>query len=353
MSLNTISPSAIGDGDTVSLSSAATISISGGSSNAGGPPEVPRRSNSVVSMPGFGSGDNFKPILSPRYSDSVTYVLSGRSGTLQHQSSKGLDSLNEESSFSSTSLDTVSSVLQAGSSVPPPPIISPRKISGVTDGQHHQHQQHPQQDTSGDVSASSSTGGMSPWSAAASFNPSSPKLLMQYPTSAGDCSSNTSIYNNNNNINNNNSISCDPPHNHHSSIGPIPISPHVNVPHVAQNQFSSHNPPPLPPRFRQTTRIQKTETSHHVKQAPDAPQVSSPFCYSKTLPKKFLIFSCHPVIKVHPLCRLAHTLARDSPRKIFQCTTIWAQAKVVSYSHLPVLSCCDVIPLWNAPPKKI
>lgn len=274
MSLNTISPSALGDGDTVSLSSAATINISGGgSSNA--PPEVPRRSNSVVSMPGFGSGDNFKPILSPRYSDSVTtYMLSGRSGTLQHQSSKGLDSLNEESSFSSTSLDTISSVLPAGSVLPPPPIISPRKVSGATqDGQHQQ-----QQDTSGDVSASSSaTGGMSPWSAAASFNPSSPKLFMQYPTSAGDCSSNTSIYNNNNNINNNNSISCDPPHNHHSSIGPIPISPHVNVPHVAQNQFSSHNPPPLPPRFRQTTRIQKTETSHHVQQAPDAPQVSSLF----------------------------------------------------------------------------
>lgn len=272
MSLNTISPSAIGDGDTMSLSSAATINISGSSSHTGGPPEVPRRSNSVVSMPGFGSGDNFKPILSPRYSDSVsTYVSASRSGTLQ--STKGLDSLNEESSFSSTSIDTVSSVLPAGGIlVPQAPIISPRKISGTSEMHLLQHQ-----DTSGDVSASSSTGGMSPWSAAASFNPSSPKLFMQYPTSAGDCSSNTSIYNNNNNINNNNSISCDPPHNHHSSIGPIPISPHVNVPHVAQNQFSSHNPPPLPPRFRQTTRIQKTEPSHHVQQAPDAPQVSHKF----------------------------------------------------------------------------
>lgn len=347
MSLNTISPSAIGDGDTISLSSAATINISGSGSNTGGPPEVPRRSNSVVSMPGFGSGDNFKPILSPRYSDSGTYMLSSRSSTLQHQSSKGLDSLNEESSFSSTSLDTVSSVLPA--TVAPPPIISPRKVSGASDGQIHL------QDTSGDVSASSSTGGMSPWSAAASFNPSSPKLFMQYPTSAGDCSSNTSIYNNNNN----NSINCDPPHNHNSSLGPIPISPHVNVPHVAQNQFSSHNPPPLPPRFRQTTRIQKTETSHLVQQAPDAPQVS---CLLILYLMKFIsisqsfmfnFLSCHPVIKVHLLCRLAHTWARVSLEKIFQCTTTWARAKVVSCSHPPVLSCCDVIPLWNVQPKKI
>lgn len=278
MSLNTISPSAIGDGDTMSLTSAATINICGSSSNAICPPEVPRRSNSVVSMPVFGSGssDNSKPILSPRYSDSGSSYMSigGKSGSWQ--SNKALDSLNEECCFSSSSIDTVSAVLPSGPiSVTPAPVISPRKISTSSEVQLLQHQ-----DTSGDVSASSSTGGMSPWSAAASFNPSSPKLFMQYPTSAGDCSSNTSIYNNNNNINNNNSISCDPPHNQHSSIGPIPISPHVNVPHAAQNQFSSLNPPPLPPRFRQTTRIQKTETSHHVQQAPDAPQVSFKFEFS-------------------------------------------------------------------------
>ncbi|XP_063702733.1 protein son of sevenless [Culicoides brevitarsis] len=258
VSLNTISPNAYGDGDTVSLLSSATINISGSSHTGVCPPEVPRRSNSVVSMPGFTGGENFKPILSPRYSDSG-YMSGGRSGTLQ--SNKGLDSLNEENSCSSASIETVLPV--GGILVPSqaPPVVSPRKISGSSSVSEAQLLQH--QDTaSGDVSASSSTGGMSPWSAAASFNPSSPKLFMQYPTSAGD----TSIYNNNN------SISCDPPHNHHnSSIGPIPISPHVNVPHVAQNQFSSHNPPPLPPR--QTTRIQKTETSHHVQQAPDAPQL--------------------------------------------------------------------------------
>lgn len=282
MSLNTISPSAIGDEDTISLISAATVNISGSA-----PPEVPKRSNSVVSMPGYGSGDNFKPILSPRYSDSVSYLLSssGRGG-VQNQSSKGLDSLNEESSVSSTSLDTISSVLQGtnvATPTAPPPIISPRKVGNVPEVLSHQPQE-----TSGDVSASSSTGGISPWSVGASFiNPSSPKIFMQYPASTGDCSSNTSIYNNNNNINN--SISCDQTphshhhhhHHHHSSIGPIPISPHVNVPHTAHNQFSSHNPPPLPPRFRHTTRIQKTETSQHVQQAPDAPQVSSLYNFLK------------------------------------------------------------------------
>lgn len=55
-----------------------------------------------------------------------------------------------------------------------------------------------------------------------------------------------------------------------NEFGPIPISPHVNVPNT--HAFNHHVPPPLPPR-----RCEKKESEAvrlaQIRQAPDAPQL--------------------------------------------------------------------------------
>lgn len=54
-----------------------------------------------------------------------------------------------------------------------------------------------------------------------------------------------------------------------TSSGPIPISPHVNVPN-----FHSCNPPPLPPRLVRRDRKEIDAVFiAQTRQAPDAPQV--------------------------------------------------------------------------------
>ena len=75
------------------------------------------------------------------------------------------------------------------------------------------------------------------------------------------CSTNSSNYNNN-------------LYNEHSSsnFGPIPISPHVNVP----NNTHSFKPPPLPPRRKERREFEAAFSAQN-RQAPDAPQVSALF----------------------------------------------------------------------------
>lgn len=53
-------------------------------------------------------------------------------------------------------------------------------------------------------------------------------------------------------------------------FGPIPISPHVNVPNT--QAFNHHVPPPLPPRRRER---KESDAAHlaQIRQAPDAPQL--------------------------------------------------------------------------------
>lgn len=55
-----------------------------------------------------------------------------------------------------------------------------------------------------------------------------------------------------------------------AGIGPIPISPHVNVPHTST--FNHVPPPPLPPRRREKKEFD-TVFMAQIRQAPDAPQV--------------------------------------------------------------------------------
>lgn len=55
-----------------------------------------------------------------------------------------------------------------------------------------------------------------------------------------------------------------------NNSGPIPISPHVNVP----NYNSCNNPPPLPPRLVRRDRKEVDAVFiAQTRQAPDAPQV--------------------------------------------------------------------------------
>lgn len=218
ISLNTISPSAINDNDSISLSPAATSSSNTSTTTA---PELPRRSNSVISI----GGDPFKPILSPRYdstNNSTTYQMN-RNSIFGHQNNKTLDALNEESG-------------PFGSFVEPPlpPVVSPRKISECDNNKSPLHRPAP------------------PTPVAQSY--------IHSRSSSISCSNNCDI---------NSEL---PPAPGSPAIGPMPISPHVNVP--PQQTFNAYNPPPpLPPRFR-TRRIEKANSdTSHIQQAPDAPQV--------------------------------------------------------------------------------
>lgn len=246
ISLNTISPNAV-DSDSISLSPAPNTGGSIGGGGGGNAPEVPRRSNSVISIPSNSFGDTFKPVLSPRYAESVGYLSSSNSGggrNISQAARQALDALNEEGSF--TSIDNAAQQQQQINQ-PPPPVISPRSVSSTHEKssplyqqQHHQHQ--------GEVEQTSTTAG----GTVVTMVPSSPKQPAPPPPSA---------------IIGNNVVDVGPAG---DNVGAIPISPHVNVPH---QPFSSHNPPPLPPRAI-PRRIEKTDAAQHIKQAPDAPLVS-------------------------------------------------------------------------------
>lgn len=227
VTLNTISTSINDFSDTISLNSSML------------PPELPKRSNSITSLPNNINCTDAKPILSPRNSDNVTSAL--RSQPII--SPKLLDSVNEErtpphsAGFSSknTSNNNSSSSIE-------PPLISPRvdKINSYQPQQQHQN-----------IEAGATNFNRSPFQ-----NAPQHRIVSRnsgYGGAVHDEASGT--------------FSVSPKHSNVSSdmheFGPIPISPHVNVPNA--HSFCYVPPPPLPPRRRDK---QETET---VQQAPDAP----------------------------------------------------------------------------------
>ncbi|XP_055307215.1 protein son of sevenless-like [Sitodiplosis mosellana] len=220
--LNTISTSMTDYGDTISLNSSML------------PPELPKRSNSITSLPNNMNCTDVKPILSPRNSDNVTPAL--RSQPII--SPKLLDSVNEEptpphsASFANNNNE--------------PPLISPRLNSyqthqNTTDAGASNFNRSPFQNTSHHRIASnvrnSSYGDEGASTSAAGTYPVSPK---------------------------HSNISSDM-----HEFGPMPISPHVNVPN-AQN--FCHIPPPLPPRRRQKQETEAVRLAQ-IRQAPDAPEL--------------------------------------------------------------------------------
>jgi hypothetical protein len=162
--------------DTISITSSVPSSMA---------PEIPRRSNSIISMPSHNSFNNFdhhKPLLSPRVQQPMSTV-----------SPKVLDPLTED--------------LRSMEFQPSDPISPSSYIK-------------------------------------------SNARTVRAPTSI--------TYND---INERSSPSYNP-----SNNGPLPISPHVNVPNA--HSFN-HQPPPLPPRARKKNPI---EFSHsQLRQAKDAP----------------------------------------------------------------------------------
>lgn len=167
--------------DTISITSTVPSSMA---------PEIPRRSNSIISMTSHNSFNNFdhKPLLSPRIHPSST------------ASPKSLDALSEE--MRSMEFQPSDPISPAGFSKNL--YRAAARTANIT------------------TNDSSSPG----------FIPSSPRHAPEL----------------------------------NETNGPLPISPHVNVPNA--HSFN-HQPPPLPPRVRKKN---PAEFSHsQLRQAKDAP----------------------------------------------------------------------------------
>lgn len=242
-------------------------------------PLLPKRSNSIVSL--ANSTADAKPILSPRSTDHQQSMAPTTTTASRHQpvvSPKCLEALKEERTYKTPS-----------SSDSSPPTISPRmdkfglafnhqQSHSISDGgssalhdrctfQQVSHVRHSstsgQRNSSYNLSSSSSTQHQP---SVFLHNNSGNQIQMPHmndhqhhnhhstelATAVGELAAplNTPL--------------------HHTSHGPIPLSPHVNVPNF--HSYSHHLPPPLPPRARRDRR--DTDASAQVRQAPDAPQVS-------------------------------------------------------------------------------
>lgn len=206
-------------------------------------PELPKRSNSIISLANNSICTDIKPVISPRSSADVTTTL--------HKpivSPKLLESLNEESSSSTSSLVTSSD--NNNDSVPP--AISPRHHL-ISDSSRVSMQKANMAGAVGGRSAGYDDGASTSTDYHGSNThyhhhihgyqpvfPPSPKLQNSYNTDLSGVS------------------------------GFPPISPHVNVPNA--HAFNHHVPPPLPPRRREKKEIDAIHLAQ-TRQAPDAPEV--------------------------------------------------------------------------------
>lgn len=230
VTLNTISTSITSDfSDTISLNSSML------------PPELPKRSNSITSLPNNINCTDVKPILSPRNSDNVTPAL--RSQPII--SPKLLDSVNEERT-------PPHSAHFMNNNNGEPPMISPR-TDKLNSYQQHQNV----------TDASTSNFNRSPFQNTSHHRIAS-NVRNSYSGSVfddGASTSTTGMY------------PVSPKHsNIPSDFGPMPISPHVNVPNAHTMFQMLHVPPPLPPRRREKQESEAVRLAQ-IKQAADAPEL--------------------------------------------------------------------------------
>lgn len=241
VTLNTMSTSINDFCDTISLNSSML------------PPELPKRSNSITSLPNNVNCTDAKPILSPRNSDNVTSAL--RSQPII--SPKLLDSVNEERTPPHSACFTNNINNNCGE----PPLISPRvdKINSYQQ-QQHQHQQMHQ-----NIETGASNFNRSPFQNTSHHRIASNVRNSSYGGPAYDDGASTSAVG---------TYPVSPKHSNISTdlheFGPMPISPHVNVPNA--HNFCHVPPPPLPPRRREKQESEAVRLAQ-IRQAPDAPEL--------------------------------------------------------------------------------
>lgn len=237
--LNTIATSVMDFSDTVSLNSTML------------PPELPKRSNSITSLPNNINCTDAKPILSPRTSDNLTHAL--RSQPII--SPKLLDSVNEERTPPQSANLINNNNCDA-------PLISPRtnklnsyqsqQSSATNDAGATNFSRSPFQNASSHrISATHGrSGSFYDDASGAGVSAAASTSTLKYPSSPKHSN-----------------IAADL-----SEFGPLPISPHVNVPN--SHHFQHFNvPPPLPPRKREKQEAEAAIRAAQIQQAPDAPEL--------------------------------------------------------------------------------
>lgn len=254
--LNTMSTSINDFGDTISLNSSML------------PPELPKRSNSITSLPNNINCTDTKPILSPRNSDHVvTTALRSQPIT----SPKLLDSVNEErtppphsAGFANTSNSSSSSTSNNNNNNGDPPLISPR--TDILNSYPAQQQQHCS-GADGTGGASTTTFNRSPFQ-----NTPHHRIASSSSTVRSSTYGCISVYDDGASASSSTSAAISPKHSNVTSdmqeFGPMPISPHVNVPNA--HSFCHIPPPPLPPRKREKPESEAVRLAQ-TKQAADAP----------------------------------------------------------------------------------
>lgn len=240
--LNTMSTSINDFSDTISLNSSML------------PPELPKRSNSITSLPNNINCTDTKPILSPRNSDHVVTTALRSQPII---SPKLLDSVNEERTPPPPhSAGLASNCSNNNNNNGDPPLISPRTDKLTS---------YPAQQHSATDGAGTSTFNRSPLQntshhriASSTVRSSTYGCISVYDDGASaSCSSATTISPKHSNVTPD-----------MQEFGPIPVSPHVNVPNA--HSFCHIPPPPLPPRKREKPESEAVRLAQ-TKQAADAP----------------------------------------------------------------------------------
>ncbi|XP_055372277.1 protein son of sevenless [Condylostylus longicornis] len=253
--LNSISPGAIGGVSPNEVpSNFDRMSIASGnySSNSSVAPELPKRSNSIIST----DGSIKPPILSPanisgsRYLSTLTSHQKHRLMEPLSESNSGsqINSFNYGGNFSSANVNNINEQS--------PPPISPHRISSNSP-------------------RSESVYNNKNRNCLYSFSPNDEHLMANHATNENLGTTNYGFSPSSPKFHTNHQAGSKIQNeiNLHGETGPVPLSPHVNVPTTSHGQI----PPPLPPRRQE--RLRKPHQPPDVaqlaqkRQAPDAPQL--------------------------------------------------------------------------------